>query len=133
MANVADRRTMARAEHLRALRVLGVSAVSVGPVVSAAGFAVETKNNCNAIYEFGLYAAAVGAYPTSLRAKATGIVAGAGVLYAVNVVRVISLLALGTFAPNWFEVGHLCGWHALFFATVVTCWFGWVLRLRPRA
>jgi hypothetical protein len=34
---------------------------------------VEIKNNCNAIYEFGLYAAAVGAYPTSIGAKAAGI------------------------------------------------------------
>jgi hypothetical protein len=63
-----------------ALRVLGISAASAGAVVSAGGFAVEIKNNCNAIYEFGLYAAAVGAYPTSLRAKAAGLLIGAGVL-----------------------------------------------------
>ncbi len=58
---------------------------------------------------------------------------GAGVLYAVNVGRVVSLGALGMFAPNWFEVSHLYVWQALFFATVVACWFGWILRLRPRA
>ena len=116
-----------------ALRVLGVSAASVGPVVSVAGFAVEIKNNCNAIYEFGLYTAAVGAYPASPGAKAAGIVVGAGVLYAVNVVRVVSLLAIGRFAQGWFEISHLYGWQALFFATVAACWFGWILRLRPRA
>jgi exosortase H (IPTLxxWG-CTERM-specific) len=116
-----------------ALRALGVSAVSVGPVVSATGFAVEIKNNCNAIYEFGLYAAAVSAYPTSVGAKAAGILVGAGVLYAVNLVRVISLLALGIFARDWFEVSHLYAWQALFFATVAVCWFGWILRVRPRA
>ena len=116
-----------------ALGVLGASAVSVGPVVSAAGFAVEIKNNCNAIYEFGLYTAAVGAYPASIGAKAAGILVGAGVLYAVNLVRVISLLALGMFAQRWFEVSHLYVWQALFFATVVACWFGWILWLRPRA
>lgn len=114
------------------LRALGISAVSAGAVVSAAGFGVEIKNNCNAIYEFGLYAAAVGAYPTSLRAKAAGLLVGGGVLYMVNAARVVSLVALGLYAREWFEVSHLYVWQALFFATVVTCWFGWVLRLRPR-
>jgi exosortase H (IPTLxxWG-CTERM-specific) len=117
----------------RVLRLLGISATSAGAVVSAAGFAVEIKNNCNAIYEFGLYAAAVGAYPTSLGAKAAGLLVGGGVLYTVNLARVVSLVALGLHARDWFEVSHLYVWQALFFATVVTCWFGWVLRLRPRA
>jgi exosortase H (IPTLxxWG-CTERM-specific) len=112
---------------------LGISAGALGAVVSAGGFAVEIKNNCNAIYEFGLYAAAVGAYPASLRAKAAGLLVGAGVLYVVNTARVISLMALGLYARDWFEVSHLYVWQALFFATIVSCWFGWILRLRPRA
>ena len=116
-----------------ALRGLGISAAAAGALVSAGGFAVEIKNNCNAIYEVGLYAAAVGAYPASLGAKAAGLLVGGGVLYAVNLARVVSLLVLGLYAREWFEVSHLYVWQALFFATVVTCWFGWVLRLRPRA
>jgi hypothetical protein len=32
---------------------------ATGAVVRAPGFAVEIKNNCNAIFELGLYAAAV--------------------------------------------------------------------------
>jgi exosortase H (IPTLxxWG-CTERM-specific) len=116
-----------------ALRVLGIAAAAAGAVVSAGGFGVEIKNNCNAIYEFALYAAAVGAYPATIRAKAAGILVGGGVLYTVNLARVVSLLALGLYARDWFEVSHLYVWQALFFATVVTCWFGWILRLRPRA
>jgi len=116
-----------------ALRALGISAVSVGPVVSATGFAVEIKNNCNAIYEYGLYAAAVAAFPASAGAKLAGLLVGAGVLYAVNLVRVVSLLVLGIFARDWFEVSHLYAWQALFFTTVAACWFGWILRVRPRA
>jgi exosortase H (IPTLxxWG-CTERM-specific) len=116
-----------------ALRWLSPSAVSSGAVVSVIGFAVEIKNNCNAVYELGLYAAAVGAYPTSIGAKAMGLLVGAGVLYAVNLVRVISLVLLGIYAPGWFEISHLYVWQALFFATVVACWFGWILRIRPRA
>jgi exosortase H (IPTLxxWG-CTERM-specific) len=115
------------------LGALGLSAVAVGPVISTRGFAVEIKNNCNAIFELGLYAAAVCAYPASLTAKAVGVLVGAGVLYAVNFLRVISLIALGIFARDWFEIAHFYAWQILFFATVVACWFGWILRIPPRA
>jgi hypothetical protein len=47
----------------------------------------------------------------------------------VNLVRVISLLAIGVFARGWFDVAHLYVWQALFFAVVAACWFGWILRL----
>src|ERR1700675_2974873 len=74
-----------------ALRGLGISAAAAGALVSAGGFAVEIKNNCNAIYEVGLYAAAVGAYPASLGAKAAGPLVSAGVLYAVNLALAVPL------------------------------------------
>jgi exosortase H (IPTLxxWG-CTERM-specific) len=115
------------------VRGVGVSAATTGAVVTSGGFAVEIRNNCNAIYELGLYLAAVWAYPASVRAKVTGSLVGAGVLSIVNLLRVVSLLALGVFAREWFEVAHLYVWQALFFAVVAICWFAWALRVSPRA
>jgi exosortase/archaeosortase family protein len=115
------------------LGALGLSAVTVGPVISARGFAVEIKNNCNAIFELGLYSAAVCAYPASPGAKAVGVLVGAAVLYAVNFARVLSLIALGIFARDWFEIAHFYAWQVVFFATIVACWFGCILRIPPRA
>ena len=115
------------------MRGLGADTVATGAVLRAPGFAVVIKNNCNAIYELGLYAAAVWAYPASLGAKMAGTVIGAGVLNLVNLLRVVSLLALGIFARDWFDVAHLYVWQAAFFAVVALCWFGWVLRISPRA
>jgi len=112
-----------------ALRALGASVVTAGPIISAKGFAVEIKNNCNAVFEFGLYAAAVCAYPTSSTSKAAGILAGAGVIYALNMLRVVSLVVLGVFARDWFEIGHLYVWQIVFFAAVVACWFTWIARV----
>jgi exosortase H (IPTLxxWG-CTERM-specific) len=114
------------------MRALGADAAATGAVVRAPGFAVEIKNNCNAIFELGLYAAAVWAYPASLGAKMAGTLIGAGVLNLVNLLRVVSLLALGIFARDWFDVAHLYVWQAAFFAVVALCWFGWVLRVSPR-
>ena len=90
--------------------LFGAHAVVSGAVVQARGFAVEIKNNCNAIYEFGLFAAAVWAYPAPIGAKVVGTLVGAAVLNVVNVVRVVSLLALGAFARDWFDAAHLYAW-----------------------
>jgi exosortase/archaeosortase len=87
------------------MRGLGADAAATGAVVRAPGFAVEIKNNCNAIFELGLYAAAVWAYPASLGAKMAGTLIGAGVLNLVNLFRVVtcwrsgSLPAIGSTWP----------------------------------
>jgi exosortase H (IPTLxxWG-CTERM-specific) len=117
----------------RFLEFFGVPAHASRATVSVRGFAVEIKNNCNAIYEIGLYAAAVWAYPASLRQRISGTLLGAGVLYLVNAVRILSLIAIGAYAREWFEAGHLYAWQVLFLAVVATCWLGWALRVRRLA
>jgi len=111
------------------LTALGTPVASRGAMVSVGSFAVEIKNNCNAIYEAGLFAAAVWAYPAPVRAKAVGTLIGISLLYLVNLVRVLSLIAIGVLARGWFDVAHLYVWQAIFFAVVAGCWFGWILRL----
>jgi len=115
------------------IRLLGAHASSSGGVVSMSGFAVEIKNNCNAIYEVGLYAAAVWAYPASWRERLFGTLMGAGVLYVVNFLRILTLLAVGLLYRSWFEATHLYAWQAVFLLVVATCWIAWVSRIRPVA
>jgi exosortase H (IPTLxxWG-CTERM-specific) len=113
------------------LRLFGAPTSSSGPVVVLANFAVEIKNNCNAVYEVGLYAAAVWAYPASLRDRLIGTLVGAGVLYAVNFLRILTLLALGVLYRPWFEATHLYAWQLFFLLVVASCWIAWVGRVRP--
>ena len=115
------------------LGFFGAATTSSGAVVALHGFAVEIKNNCNAAYEIGLYTAAVWAYPASHRDHLIGTLAGGAVLYAVNLLRILTLLALGLLDRAWFEAAHLYAWQALFLLVVATCWLGWVSRVRPRA
>lgn len=115
------------------LRGLGVQAWVAGRTIGIPGFAVEIRNNCNAVFEIGLYAAAVFAYPAPIRQRVSGFVVGAIVLYLVNLLRVLSLLALGRYWPGGFQATHLYVWQALFLAVVTACWFGWTTRVRPVA
>ena len=113
------------------LQAMGVQTWVSGASVGIPGFAVEIKNNCNAVYEIGLYGAAVWAYPAPRRHRLTGVALGAAVLYVVNLLRVLSLLALGRYWPGGFQVAHLYVWQALFLAVVAACWLGWTARVRP--
>jgi exosortase H (IPTLxxWG-CTERM-specific) len=115
------------------LRLVGMHTSSSGPVVTLGRFAVEIKDNCNAIYEVGLYAAAVWAYPASWRARLLGTLLGASVLYGVNLLRIVTLLTAGVLLPDWFEVLHLYVWQILYLLVVAACWFVWVSGLRPGA
>jgi exosortase/archaeosortase family protein len=117
----------------RLLRAGGVQAWAAGASVGIPGFAVEIKNNCNAIYEIGLYAAAVFAYPAPMRERLIGFLLGSVVLYIVNLLRVMSLLALGRYWPGGFQAAHLYAWQALFLAVVAILWLGWTARVRPVA
>ncbi len=74
----------------KALRATGAQSWASGASVGIPGFAVEIKNNCNAIYEIGLYAAAVFAYPATMRQRLSGMLVGGVVLHAVNLFRVLS-------------------------------------------
>lgn len=47
-----------------------------GASVGIPSFSVEIKNNCNAIYEIGLYASAVFAYPATLTERTLGFAMG---------------------------------------------------------
>jgi exosortase/archaeosortase family protein len=122
-------RAIARLTHA-ILRAGGVQSWVSGVSVGIPGFAVEIKNNCNAIYEIGLYAAAVVAFPAPARRRLAGLLIGAGVLYLVNLLRILTLLAIGRYWPVGFQPAHLYVWQALFLAVVAACWLGWVSRVR---
>jgi exosortase/archaeosortase family protein len=113
------------------LRAVGTQAWASGATVGVPGFAVEIKNNCNAIYEIGLYSAAVWAYPAPLLQRAAGVMLGTITLSLINLIRILSLLALGRYWPWGFQAAHVYVWQALFLAVVTACWFGWANRVRP--
>ena len=111
-------------------RAVGARAWVGGQSVGVPGFSVQIANNCNAIYEIGLFAAAVFAFPAPVQQRLTGFLLGAAVLYVVNLIRVLSLLALGRYWPGGFQAAHLYVWQALFLAVVAALWLTWVARVR---
>lgn len=115
------------------LQTIGARSWVSGAAVGIPGFAVEIKNNCNAIYEIGLYGAAILAYPASRLQRLLGFAIGSGLLYVANLLRVLALIGLGRYFPGGFQLAHLYFFQAVFLALVAACWLGWLGRLRQIA
>ena len=115
------------------MRAVGTPVWMNGVTVGAGKFAVQIRNNCNAIYEMGLYAAATLAYPAAMSQRTTGILFAVAVLYVVNLVRVLSLIYIGYLLPGVFEAAHVYVWQVLFLVVVAGLWLSWIGRVRPVA
>jgi len=92
----------------------------------AGGFAVEMKDGCNAVTVTLLLWAAIVAFPAAWRLKAAGVLAGALIIQAVNIVRFISLYYIGQYNYRLFEFAHQYLWECLLILDVVVIFRLWV-------
>lgn len=108
-----------------ALTLAGTQAWASGKVVGTPTFSVAIQNNCNAIYETALFVAAVLAYPATWRQRAWGVLLGVVALYIVNLVRVLSLIYVGSYFRQYFNASHIYVWQSLFIVFALGLWIYW--------
>jgi exosortase H (IPTLxxWG-CTERM-specific) len=103
---------------------------------TASGFAVSIEAGCNGVEAGIVLAAAMIAFPASLREKALGLVIGLLTVQALNLVRIVTLFYLGQWNTTAFEWAHLYVWQALIMLDVLIVfllWLRWLARRRPAA
>jgi exosortase H (IPTLxxWG-CTERM-specific) len=97
--------TAALAGHCLAL--LGRDVTATGDLLTVSGFAVRIIAECTALYALLLLAAFICAQPARPRERLTGLVLGAGLLLAVNSLRIALVVVIGADAPRWFAAAHV--------------------------
>lgn len=109
------------------LDLVGLPVVREAVVLThAGGFACEIYQACTAFTPVALLAAAILPYPASWRARLLGVAVGAAFLIALNQLRLVSVVWLGVYAPQFFDFVHFWLWHALLIAATAGYWLGWV-------
>lgn len=111
------------------LTLTGVQAQVTGVVVATPTFSVYIQNNCNAIYETALFISAVLAFPATWRERAWGALLGFVALYLVNLIRVLSLIYVGSHFRQYFQLSHIYVWQSLFIAFALGLWSFWAGKL----
>ncbi|MGD9675814.1 MAG: archaeosortase/exosortase family protein [Candidatus Bipolaricaulia bacterium] len=107
------------------LGVLGRGTEVHGTSVISEQFGISVVTACTGWFATGLYVLAVLAYPATWKARLVGCVAGSAVLFAVNVVRLVSLYYVGVYWPGSLDVVHQVVWQSLVIAAVVAMWLLW--------
>jgi len=110
------------------LNILGHSASVSGITVGTEAFGISVVTACTGIFTLGLYLLAVIAYPCGWICKLFGVVLGAGGVFLLNLVRLISLYYVGIHMPQHFDVVHQLVWQSLMIAFVVLLWLFWAGR-----
>lgn len=87
--------------------------------------AVQVLAGCNAVEVCALLAAAILAYPASMKRCLIGAAIGVAALQAVNLLRIISLLYLARESQPMFDFFHHYVWDAMIGLEALVIFFTW--------
>ncbi|MDB4433165.1 archaeosortase/exosortase family protein [bacterium] len=100
-----------------------------GRQVVFGGFSVEIIEECTAMYEILIFAAAVFAFPTRWGKRAIGLGLGIPLLFAINLGRIAMLIVVGRYYPSVFDFMHVYFWQATLILMITSVWLLWILKV----
>ena len=92
---------------------------------------LNVAKGCDGMEAMALYLIGVLLMPFSWRSKGVGLLLGAGVLFVLNLVRIIGLYLAKVYWPSAFDTLHIHGGFALFTIVAIllwAAWAGWAMR-----
>lgn len=115
---------VARASAL-VLRATSERVEVVGTLIRSPRFAIDVKNGCNGIEAMLLLAAAMLAFPASLRSRLMGLAVASVAIQALNLLRLSSLFWLGAYHRKIFEFFHIAVWQSIIILAAIAMFVVW--------
>lgn len=115
------------------LRVFGTGVERMDSALYVGGTSVEIVSDCSPHMPYLIFAAVVLAFPASWRRRLLGLAAGALVIHAFNVVRILALIAVLVWRRSWFDFAHVYLWQTGTILVVFATFALWLKSLAPRA
>jgi exosortase H (IPTLxxWG-CTERM-specific) len=103
-----------------------------GTVIRSSRFALDVQNGCNGVEAMLLLAAAIIAFPATLRSRIAGLVVGCIAIQAVNLVRIGSLVWLGEHHHDLFDFVHVGVWQSVVILASVAMFVLWSFNFAER-
>lgn len=94
---------------------------------------VDIKEGCNGIYATVILLAGVVAFPATWRQKLIGVVFGTVALFAINIIRVITLFYLSRSYPKLFDEAHMFIWQFVIIICGGLLWLVWYDKIVNRS
>lgn len=111
------------------VNLFGGSVHSSGPIIWDGGRSYEIVMACTSFVPTAILLCAVVAWRSSLGEKVIGLAVGVPALYFLNLVRILSLLYIGSTFPQFMDIAHFVIWQILLILATAAIWMLWATRL----
>ena len=116
------------------LERFGLETIQSGRVLGLAGTnGVEIINACTGIAENGLFMGFIFAYKGAWSRRIAIIAGGTLLIHLANISRILLLLLLQAFAPDWFQTLKEFVLNGVYYAVILTLWVVWIRHGQPGA
>ncbi len=115
------------------LNIFGMKTVADKVLISSPAFSVSIARGCDAVEAMALFASALLTFPAKWKYKLIGLFTGIAILFALNILRIISLFLTGIYFPKAFDIMHIEVWQVLFILFAVGLWIFWIKWTRKEA
>ena len=99
--------------------------VTKSDVVYAGTFGLKIVSECTSIIPTGILIAGIAAFPSNISNKLIGAIVGIVLLGFLNLIRISSLLYIGSTFPSIFETAHILIWQSLMISAAIFFWIFW--------
>ena len=107
----------------------GEAEVDGAVILSPSSNPLEIIPECLGIISMAIFVSAVLAYPCRIKQKMVGMAIGILALYALNLVRTVSLFYINSHFPDFLDTAHILIWQSLMILAALALWLFWVGRL----
>lgn len=97
----------------------------MGTVMRSPRFALDVRNGCNGVEAAILLAAAILAFPATLRSRLIGLTVACVTIELLNLVRLSSLFWLGEHYRRIFDFFHVAVWQSLIILAAISIFILW--------
>lgn len=115
------------------MNIFGAGARVHNNHLSTSSYSINIVDGCNGIYATAILISGVLAFPSRFKEKLWGILLGVAAIFALNLVRVISLFYLGQFYPDVFEEVHVYVWQPIIILWAIFVWDFWSRKIKKEA
>jgi exosortase H (IPTLxxWG-CTERM-specific) len=108
------------------LEPFGIAKGVNGSVISLQGLALDVKFGCSGLESCLIYSVAILCFPSSIKKKSIGIIAGFIVLQVLNILRIAGLGLSGIYAKAYFHYIHIYVAQGMMIAVAFVLFLVWL-------
>ena len=111
------------------LLALGQGTRASSESIFSSDFSIQIKKGCDAVAPMILYTLSIVFFPVKWKFKPRGILIGIALLFALNIVRIVTLYLTGKYIPSVFDIMHTDIWQILFIVFTLYLWLVWLRKV----